>query len=62
MSAKGESVSSNTDDLVFDDIPEKLKGLIGHHAKDAPKSSTNSEDSLGAPAYLPDHQSKDGKD
>ncbi|CUS25008.1 LAQU0S23e00958g1_1 [Lachancea quebecensis] len=36
MSAKGESVSSTTDDLAFEDIPEKLKSVIGHYAKDAP--------------------------
>lgn len=37
MKAKGETVSQSTDDLVFDDIPESLKGLIGHYAKDAPQ-------------------------
>lgn len=50
-------MSSNTDDLVFDDIPEKLKGLIGHHAKDAPDKSTNSEET----AFLPEEQRKEGK-
>jgi len=36
MKAKGETVSQSTDDLVFDDIPDSLKSLIGHYAKDAP--------------------------
>ncbi|KAM3162272.1 DNL-type domain-containing protein [Lachancea thermotolerans] len=36
MNAKGESVSSTTDDLAFEDIPEKLKSVIGHYAKNAP--------------------------
>ncbi|KAH3680524.1 hypothetical protein WICMUC_000255 [Wickerhamomyces mucosus] len=39
LAAKGESVSQSTDDLVFDEIPQKLKKLIGHHAPDAPKTS-----------------------
>lgn len=37
MNANGEKVSQSTDDLVFEDIPESLRGLIGHHAKDAPE-------------------------
>lgn len=37
MKAKGETVSQSTEDLVFDDIPESLKSLIGHYAKDAPQ-------------------------
>ncbi|ODV85463.1 hypothetical protein CANARDRAFT_181545, partial [[Candida] arabinofermentans NRRL YB-2248] len=37
LSAKGESVSTDTNDLVFEDIPDKLKSLIGHHAPDAPE-------------------------
>ncbi|SMN19502.1 similar to Saccharomyces cerevisiae ZIM17 Heat shock protein with a zinc finger motif [Maudiozyma saulgeensis] len=36
MKAKGETVSQSTDDLIFDDIPDSLKNLIGHYAKDAP--------------------------
>lgn len=36
LKAKGESVSLSTEDLAFEDIPEKLKEVIGHHAKDAP--------------------------
>lgn len=39
MKAKGETVSQSTDDLVFDDIPESLKPLIGHYAKDAPEQT-----------------------
>jgi protein import protein ZIM17 len=50
LSAKGESISQSTDDLIFDEIPERLKDLIGHHAKDAPdqasdKASNNDQDS-----------------
>ncbi|SCU98705.1 LAFA_0G19702g1_1 [Lachancea sp. 'fantastica'] len=37
LSTKGESVALTTDDLAFEDIPEKLRSTIGHHAKDAPK-------------------------
>ncbi|SCU93234.1 LADA_0G02014g1_1 [Lachancea dasiensis] len=37
LNAKGESVSMTTEDLAFEDIPEKLRSLIGHHAKDAPE-------------------------
>ncbi|SCU93857.1 LANO_0E04984g1_1 [Lachancea nothofagi CBS 11611] len=36
LNAKGESVSLTTDDLAFEDIPEKLRSAIGHHAHDAP--------------------------
>lgn len=36
LKAKGESVSSTTDDLAFEDIPKSLQNVIGHHAKDAP--------------------------
>lgn len=37
LKAQGESVSSSTDDLVFEDIPKELQNVIGHHAKDAPE-------------------------
>lgn len=37
LKAKGESVSSTTDDLAFEDIPKELRNTIGHHAKDAPE-------------------------
>lgn len=40
LKAKGESISTSTEDLVFDDIPESLKNMIGHHAKDAPEEYT----------------------
>ncbi|SCV00743.1 LAMI_0G07030g1_1 [Lachancea mirantina] len=39
LKAKGESVSQTTDDLAFEDIPDNLKSLIGHHAKDAPRGA-----------------------
>lgn len=37
LAAKGESVSLTTEDLAFEDIPEQLRPLIGHHASDAPE-------------------------
>ncbi|QEU62800.1 Zim17 [Kluyveromyces lactis] len=37
MKAEGESVSLTTDDLAFEDIPDSLKNVIGHYAKDAPE-------------------------
>ncbi|GMF53685.1 hypothetical protein B5S33_g1883 [[Candida] boidinii] len=49
LAAKGESTSTNIDDLVFDDIPEKLKGLIGHHAKDAPEEYRKKADPETSP-------------
>lgn len=36
MKAQGENVKTDTSDLVFEDIPDSLKKLIGHHAKNAP--------------------------
>lgn len=36
MKAQGENIRTDTTDLVFEDIPESLKKLIGHHAKNAP--------------------------
>ncbi|ODV96310.1 hypothetical protein PACTADRAFT_75458 [Pachysolen tannophilus NRRL Y-2460] len=38
LKAKGEDVSSSTEDLVFEEIPDKLKNIIGGYAKDAPES------------------------
>lgn len=43
LAAKGESVATTTDDLAFEDIPESLRLLIGHHAKDAPGTEENVE-------------------
>lgn len=40
LSAKGESATTSAEDLAFEDIPEKLKNKIGHHAKDAPAESS----------------------
>ncbi|OBA18550.1 uncharacterized protein OGAPODRAFT_40444, partial [Ogataea polymorpha] len=34
LALKGESVTVTPEDLAFEDIPEKLRDLIGHHAKD----------------------------
>ncbi|KAG7888206.1 hypothetical protein KL935_005150 [Ogataea polymorpha] len=34
-----KSVTVTPEDLAFEDIPEKLRDLIGHHAKDAPQKS-----------------------
>ena len=36
MKAQGETVSQTTEDLVFEDIPESLKSLIGQYSKNAP--------------------------
>ena len=36
LKAQGEGIKTGTEDLVFEDIPDSLKGLIGHHAKNAP--------------------------
>lgn len=44
MRARGESVSQSTDDLAFEDIPESLRNMIGHHAKDAPEGYRNRMD------------------
>ena len=41
MRAKGEEVSTSTDDLVFEEIPESLKGLLGKYAQK--QSDDNSE-------------------
>lgn len=43
LSAKGESVSLTTDDLAFEDIPDNLKNVIGHYAKDAPEDIKKSK-------------------
>lgn len=44
MKAQGETVSTDTSDLVFEDIPESLRKLIGHHASDAPEEYRNKEE------------------
>lgn len=36
LKAQGEGIQTGTNDLIFEDIPESLRKLIGHHAKDAP--------------------------
>lgn len=36
LRAKGESVATDTEDLVFEDIPASLRDRLGRHAKDAP--------------------------
>jgi protein import protein ZIM17 len=38
---------------VFDEIPDKLKGLIGHHAKDSPANMAK-EDTHKEPHRLPE--------
>lgn len=40
-------VSKSTNDLVFDEIPEKLKGVLGCYAKDAPDHMKDEEDDNG---------------
>lgn len=44
MKAQGESVSQSTEDLAFEDIPDSLRDMIGHHAKDAPEKYRNKLD------------------
>lgn len=36
LKARGENLTTTTEDLVFNDIPDSLKKTIGHYAKDAP--------------------------
>ncbi|CEP62412.1 Zim17p LALA0_S05e05072g [Lachancea lanzarotensis] len=60
LSAKGESVALTTDDLAFEDIPEKLRSTIGHHAKDAPETVQKASEA-SSPHILPnssDHTPK----
>lgn len=57
LKAQGKSVSTTTEDLVFEDIPESLRKTIGHHAKDAPEEYREKEcDEIRA---LPDSEKKD---
>lgn len=52
LRARGESVDTTTNDLVFEDIPESLKGTLGHYAKDAPEEYSkeeNDNDTKGLP-------------
>lgn len=44
MKAQGEQVRTDTNDLIFEDIPDSLKNLIGHHAKNAPPEYQNKAD------------------
>lgn len=46
LKAKGESVATDTNDLVFEDIPESLRKTIGHYAKDAPEEYRKDEDEV----------------
>ncbi|ODV60040.1 Zim17p, partial [Ascoidea rubescens DSM 1968] len=41
LKAKGESVASTTNDLAFEDIPERLKGILGKYAKNTPEDFQN---------------------
>lgn len=43
LKAQGESVATTTDDLAFEDIPESLRGTLGHYAKDAPEEYKEKE-------------------
>ncbi|CCE82588.1 Piso0_002320 [Millerozyma farinosa CBS 7064] len=56
LKAKGESITTDTSDLEFKDIPDKLKNVIGHHAKDAPEESEKDADTE-SPKYLSDGKS-----
>ena len=48
-----QSFATTTDDLAFEDIPESLRGLIGHHAKDAPESYRKDESETDKVHELP---------
>lgn len=37
LKKSGQNLATDTQDLVFEDIPESLRSTIGHHAKDAPE-------------------------
>lgn len=41
LKAKGESVSQSTDDLVFEDIPEKLKPILSKYIGDGKNNKHN---------------------
>ncbi|CCE81657.1 Piso0_002320 [Millerozyma farinosa CBS 7064] len=56
LKAKGESITTDTQDLEFKDIPDQLKNVIGHHAKDAPEEMTKDSDPE-SPKYLSDGKS-----
>lgn len=58
LAARGESVATTTDDLAFEDIPESLRLVIGHHAKDAPDQEKNVEASVLPPGNkeVPDQE------
>lgn len=45
LRAKGELVATTTEDLAFEDIPESLRKMIGHHAKDAPEEFQKTSES-----------------
>lgn len=53
LKEQGQSVATTTDDLAFEDIPESLRGLIGHHAKDAPESYRKDESDTNKVHELP---------
>lgn len=55
LKARGESVATGTDDLVFEDIPESLRNTLGHYAKDAPEEYRQ-EDKVH---YLEDKKEKE---
>ncbi|KAL6947700.1 hypothetical protein ACO0RG_000279 [Hanseniaspora osmophila] len=60
MKLQNESVSTNVEDLCFEDIPEKLKTQIGHLAKDAPEHlKKNLRDTMNVHS-LP-HSKSDGE-
>ncbi|AGO11609.1 AaceriADL173Cp [[Ashbya] aceris (nom. inval.)] len=60
LAAKGESVSLTTEDLAFEDIPEKLRPLIGHHASDAPAELRRQLDNETLHALPPQDTEKQG--
>ncbi|KAG2734492.1 hypothetical protein G9P44_002498 [Scheffersomyces stipitis] len=58
LRAKGESVATDANDLVFEDIPESLKSTLGHYAKDAPEEYKQGPEDLEEVKSLPNSEEK----
>lgn len=54
MQSQGKSVVTTTDDLVFEDIPESLRKVLGPYAKDAPEEYQDRE----GPRFLEEKKNK----
>lgn len=62
MEAKGQKVTQDATDLVFEDIPEKLKSAIGHHAKNAPPEFQLKENPTESPKLMAGVEEPDASD